>query len=156
MGSDEVTEVGGFSRTAVDNGAVPQLRGERPFLPLSTRIELALSAERYNTARQKAAVLFGPLAHSLATTKYAILRAVRYGDFSEPWCYSIPAYTGGEDVAQRPVAVDGKLRTPQCFGGMGEPWAQTGDDDVGDDAASVTARTIDAFYAPALLRPATA
>jgi hypothetical protein len=32
----------------------------------------------------------------------------------------VPAYTGG---LGRPVAVDGKLRSPACFGSRGEPWA---------------------------------
>lgn len=35
-------------------------------------------------------------------------------------CYVTPSYTGGEDDAW----VDGKLRTPQCFGSMREAWAQ--------------------------------
>jgi hypothetical protein len=116
--------------------------GERPFMPLSSRIEMALAAERYRTAREKARVLFGPLAHSLATCKHAVWRAVRYGDFSESWCYSIPAYTGGESFADRPVAVDGELRTPACFGGMGEPWAQLGHCDCGD-TSDVLQRIVD-------------
>lgn len=39
----------------------------------------------------------------------------------DPRCYVTPSYTGGTG---RPVAVDGALRQPQCFGTHGEPWAQ--------------------------------
>lgn len=112
-------------------------------MPLSKRVDMALAAERYNTAREKVRVFFGPLAMNMATCTHAIWRAVRYGDFSEPWCTCIPAYTGGENVAQRAVAVDGRLRTPQCFGGMGEPWAQPDDGADCGDTGDVMRRVVD-------------
>jgi len=123
--------------------------GERPFTSLSARIDMALAAERYRTAREKARVYFGPLAMSLATCKHAVWRALRYGDFSESWCYSIPAYTGGDNG--RLVAVAGEMRDPACFGGMGEPWAQLGASDCGD-TSDVLDTVVDVGPEPRRLR----
>lgn len=50
---------------------------------------------------------------------WRLRRALR-GHLDDGTCACIPAYTGGTG---RPVAVDGKLRTPACFGSRGEPWA---------------------------------
>lgn len=124
-------ECGGFTGTQTGD-TPPQRRGDRPFMPLSKRIDMAL-----------------------ATYRHAIFRAVVRRDFSEPACFSIPAYTGGTNG--RPVAVDGELRIPQCFGGMGEPWAQLGSDDCGD-TSDVMARVVDIHPAPTVrvLRPVTA
>ena len=85
---------------------------------------------------------------ALRTYKHSIFRAVVRADFSEPWCTSVPMHTGGTN--DRPVAVDGELRIPQCFGGRGEPWAQLGTADI-DDSASVLARTADTYVAPTVL-----
>jgi len=51
---------------------------------------------------------------------WRLRRALR-GQIDDATCACIPAYTGGRG---RPVAVDGELRTPACFGSRGEPWAQ--------------------------------
>lgn len=91
--------------------------GERPSMPLSKRVDMAL-----------------------ATYKHSIFRAVMRGDFSEPWCTCIPAYTGGDNG--RLVAVDGAMRDPGCFGSQGEPWAQLGHCDCGD-TSDVLDRVVD-------------
>lgn len=93
--------------------AAAAIRGDRPFIPYSARVDMALR-----------------------TYKHSVWRAIVRRDFSEPWCTSIPAYTGGEDIAQRPVAVDGAMRTPACFGGRGEPWAQG--DGLGQDCGDTS------------------
>ena len=124
-------ECGGFTGTSTGD-TQPQRRGDRPFIPLSKRIDMAL-----------------------ATYKHSVFRAVVRRDFSESTCYLGPAYTGGTN--SRPVAVDGALRIPQCFGGMGEPWAQLGEDDCGD-TSDVNVRVVDIHVAPSVrvLRPITA
>lgn len=90
--------------------------GERPAMPLSKRVDMALR-----------------------TYRHMLWRAAR-GDFSEPWCTSIPAYSGGDNG--RLVAVDGAMRDPACFGSQGEPWAQLGYCDCGD-TSDVLDRVVD-------------
>lgn len=56
----------------------------------------------------------------LARWSWRVRRVMR-GYVDDATCACVPAYTGG---LGRPVMVDGKLRTPACFGSRGEPWAQ--------------------------------
>lgn len=114
----------GFSATATGDDVCGK-RGERPCISMSARIGLALRSY-----------------------KHSLWRAAR-GDFSEPWCTSIPAHTGGDNG--RLVAVDGEMRDPACFGGLGEPWAQLGDQDCGD-TADVLERVVDTYAARNLLQ----
>jgi len=102
-----------------------QLAGERPFISMSARLKLALR-----------------------TYRYMVMRAAA-GDFREPSCTCIPAHTGGDNG--RLVAVDGAMRDPACFGALGEPWAQLGEQDCGD-TTDPTRRVVDAYAARNLLR----
>lgn len=116
----------GFTGTPTGDEC-PQRPGERPFISLSARVDMAL-----------------------ASYKHWVWRILVRSDFSEPWCTIVPAYTGGEDIAARPVAVDGQLRMPQCFGSRGEPWAQTGEDDCGDTLDVLKRLPVDAYPAPSV------
>lgn len=51
--------------------------------------------------------------------EWRMRRALR-GIIDDGTCGMLPAYTGG---VGRPVMVDGKPRSPACFGSRGEPWA---------------------------------
>lgn len=63
----------------------------------------------------------GPVSmHSQAHRIQWRIARVMQGVIDDGTCSMLPAYTGG---AGRPVAVDGQLRTPACFGSRGEPWA---------------------------------
>ena len=62
-----------------------------------------------------------PLGKRLPRMRWRMARIFLHGEILDYEVWLCPAYTGG---AGRPVAVDGKLRTPACFGSRGEPWAQ--------------------------------
>lgn len=85
---------------------------------------------------------------AVRTYRYMLMRAA-VGDFREPTCTCIPAYSGGDNG--RLVAVDGAMRDPACFGAMGEPWAQPGAQDCGDEADPMR-RVVDSYAARNLLR----
>lgn len=113
----------GFSDTTIGDTACSK-PGERPFITLSARVKMALRTYRYMVAR--AAV----------------------GDLREPSCTCIPAHTGGDNG--RLVAVDGAMRDPACFGALGDPWAQLGEQDCGDNTDPMK-RVVDAYAARNLL-----
>lgn len=102
-----------------------QRPGERPCISMSARVRLAMR-----------------------TYRYMLMRAA-VGDFREPTCTCIPAYSGGDNG--RLVAVDGAMRDPACFGAMGEPWAQPGAQDCGDEADPMR-RVVDSYAARNLLK----